>query len=64
MILTVAGGGGSGVGAPFLSPFLLFVGEGGGPGSGVDGGGVYGMGSYFFPVKHSTFDRIYTLFKF
>lgn len=22
------------------------------------------MGSYFFPVKHSTFDRIYTLFKF
>lgn len=40
MILTVAGGGGSGVGAPFLSPFLLFVGEGGGPGSGVDGGGM------------------------
>lgn len=22
------------------------------------------MGSYFFPVKHSIFDRIYSLFKF
>lgn len=38
--LTVVGGGGSGVGAPFLSPFLLLVGDGGGPGIGVDGGGV------------------------
>ena len=55
IIITCGWGGGSGVAealpplSPFLSPFLLFDGDGGGTGLGSDKGGVYGWGSYFLP---------------